>query len=142
KDSRPDCLVVPTGSGSPHPMIRWQRVDFVEPAAETLNNVLSRPLEAGNAHVGCEGNRLLDVGQIEGGHVTDDRLLAKANHSSQSLSHFGWPHGSPRQERTFFVRNPRFGLPTQERGQRTRAAAARTYSQTHPSLVHFIFRER
>src|SRR5439155_14922286 len=64
KNSRPDWLVMPTRRGTGRPMVGWQRMNFVDPAAKALDHLLARPLEAHNANARRILDRVLNIRQV------------------------------------------------------------------------------
>jgi hypothetical protein len=90
------------------------------------NYFLSRPSQADDPDVGLDGDGVLDVRQVEAGHVAQDALGGVQPESGKSFPKHSLPVVGtlPRQQRRLVVRANGVGLLVEHTGQRSSAASA------------------
>ena len=106
KNPRPNGVMVPTRARRFCPMVRGQRVGPFQPPAKTLDHLFARPFQADNPNSRFQGNRILQVGQIERRHIADEVDVSRPAESREPLANHTFARlAFPRQKRRLLVRH-------------------------------------
>ncbi len=117
------------------PVIGRHRGSLVDGSAEAGHDFLAGALEADDADVGIELDRLFDVGEVEGGDVADEAFGAALEDPLEPLADARCAgFDVPGEEGWFFVGEFGVGLPVEDAGQQVTAALSGAHSENDLSL--------